>query len=65
MQLAKVVITSALILLACAEGLPEGKMCCILMYTCKITCYSCYAIKLAQVSLLIAVCSQVLQPSLG
>ena len=27
MQLAKVVITSALVLAACAEGLPEGKSC--------------------------------------
>ena len=27
MQLAKVVITSALVLAACAEGLPEGKDC--------------------------------------
>ena len=27
MQLAKVVITSALVLAACAEGLPEGKRC--------------------------------------
>ena len=27
MQLAKVVITSVLVLSACAEGLPEGKSC--------------------------------------
>ena len=27
MQLAKVVITSALVFAACAEGLPEGKSC--------------------------------------
>ena len=27
MQLAKVVITSALVLAVCAEGLPEGKHC--------------------------------------
>ena len=27
MQLAKVVITSALVLAACVEGLPEGKSC--------------------------------------
>ena len=31
MQLAKVVITSALVLVACAEGLPKGKD-CVLKY---------------------------------
>ena len=41
MQLAKVVITSVLVFAACAEGLPEGKECCIT--ECKITYCSCYA----------------------
>ena len=41
MQLAKVVIISALALAACAEGLPEGKECCI--PECKITYCSSYA----------------------
>ena len=48
MQLAKVVITSALVLAACAEGLPEGKDCmCVEMYsrqnffqTADLRCYT-------------------------
>ena len=45
MQLAKVVITSALILVACAEGLPEGKDCmlkCTLQFlqTAYLGCYT-------------------------
>ena len=35
MQLAKVVITSALVLAACAEGLPEGKDCVLKCTTNK------------------------------
>ena len=44
MQLAKVVIASVLILAVHAERLPEGKICCIIMFTeCKVTYCSCYA----------------------
>ena len=45
MQLAKVVIASALILAACAEGLPEGKSCVLkyvkIFYILYHGCYSC------------------------
>ena len=44
MQLAKVVITSALVLAACVEGLPEGKSCVLkdvkLFYILYHGCYS-------------------------
>ena len=42
MQLAKVVITSALVLAVCAEGLPEGK-CCMLKFTLDVRLVQVFA----------------------
>ena len=61
MQLAKVVIASVLILAVHAERLPEGKKCCIIMFTDCVRLHIVAAmLNLATVNLLIVVCSQVL-----
>ena len=45
MQLAKVVITSALVLAVCAEGLPEGKD-CVLKFTLDVRLVQVFAINI-------------------
>ena len=42
MQLAKVVIASVLVLIACAEGIPQGKNCVEMYVVCYITLFAVY-----------------------